>query len=503
MICMQRIRADMPDKTSKPVIDWFSFSIWLNGMFSGFAVGVYAYLGTFSRHLADDYCSVVFRRTNFFAALWENYLNVSDRFTNFMLIALSESIWPRSVAVLPALLLILWVLGIAWLLKEAGGFSGKALGMPLIFTLSLLFVFFVLLQAPNRYQILYWRSSMATHFAPLVCMPYFASFLLRSISGGSKSPPSRWLYPISFFLAFILGGFSEPTVVIMIALLVSAIMMIWLWSVPPLRAAALNFLGWSLAGAILALVVMAVSPANSLRLGSAPPALSILISGSFLYAYQFLLNSFATLPLPAFLTIFTPFIMFYGLYTATAIELTQAQTKRLAILLTAIPILSYLLIVASFAPSVYGQSFPVERARFTGQLCLVVALMIEGAGSGILLAQWRPPITKILRLDLICMCLLGVTALYPLRAALLTLGDLPEYRDRAEFLDARNAYIIKHAALGETDIVVPGFSGVHGIKELDDDQNHWVNVCAAQYYGVNSIRTVPVPDEYLREFFGE
>src|SRR5258706_595956 len=100
----------MADKTSKPNFNLLSFSMWLVTTFSGSAVAVYAYLGIFSRHLADDYCVASFTRSNFFAALWENYLTISDRFSNFMLIALSESAWPRSVAILPALMVVLWAL---------------------------------------------------------------------------------------------------------------------------------------------------------------------------------------------------------------------------------------------------------------------------------------------------------------------------------------------------------------------------------------------------------
>ncbi len=493
----------MADKTSKPNFNLLSFSTWLTTIFAGFAVAVYAYLGIFSRHLADDYCITGFTRSNFFAALWENYLTISDRFSNFMLIALSESIWPRSVAILPALMVVLWVFGIAWLLQEASAFSGKRWRKSLTFALSLLLVFFVLRQAPNLYQTLYWRSAMATHFAPLVFMTYFAAFLLRSISLTANTSSSRWLYPVSFFIAFILGGFSEPTVVIMMALLGCGILIAWRWGAPPVRGAALRFLTWSLAGATLALIVMALAPANALRLGSAPPTLPILISRSFLYGYQFALNSFRTLPLPAFFTVFTPFIISYGLYVSPANAVTGFEKKRVIILLLIIPILSYLLIVGSFAPSVYGQSYPVERARFSGQLCLVVALMIEGALLGILLAQWRLRMIEALPLKPICALLLGVAAIYPFRAALLTLGDVQEYSQRAKLWDAREAYLLRRVGSGETDINVPGFPGIYGIKEWDDDPNHWVNRCVAKYYSVNSVRAISVPDEDLWSVLNE
>lgn len=476
----------------KPAFTPFIPAIWLNGIGSAFAIGVYAYLGFFSRHLADDYCSVGFTRTNFFAALWENYLTVSNRFSNFMLIASSESISPRSVSVLPALMLILWVFGMAWLLRELDRFAGLGWGRSMTLTLTLLFVFFALLQAPNRFQILYWRSAMATHFAPLVLMPSFAAFLLRSISSTAKTPLSRWNCPLAFLLAFLLGDFSEPTLLILISLLALAIFSVWMWMKPPTRGSALSLLIWSFAGAILALTMMALAPANSLRLGTPPPDLVVLVSRSFRFAYDFVLNAFQSIPLPILFTLGTPFIIFLGVYASPAPALTRSQRRRVWIMLALVPLVSYLLIVASFAPSVYGQSFPVERARFAGQVCLVLALMIEGAALGILFAQWRLPVTEALPVATLSAILLVVAAIYPLRAALLTLADVPEYRARAEAWDAREDLILSLREQGQTDLTIPQFGGVDGVKELDTYPDHWVNRCAAEYYGVNSIRAISV-----------
>jgi hypothetical protein len=476
---------------SKPTINFFPLSMWLVTGFSGLVLVIYAYLGTFSRHLADDYCSVNFTSTNFFSALWLNYLNVSDRFSNFMLITFSESVGSRSVAVLPALMLTLWVAGIAWLLYEASNFSGQVWTKSTILSLTFLLVFFALLQAPNRFQILYWRSAMAAHFAPLVFMPYLAAYILRSITFAAKAPLPLWVYPLVLFIAFILGGFSEPTVVVMISLLGLAIFSTWMWLKRPTRNAALGLLLWSFVGAVLALVVMAISPANSFRLGTPPPALPILISRSFSYGFDFILNSFRTLPLPSLFTALMPFLIFYNLRAAPIPVLTPIQRKTYLTMLVVIPVLSYLLIVSSFMPSVYGQSFPVERARFTGQLCLVSGLMIEASLLGSLLAQYRAHIIETLPLKLISAILLAVTALYPLRAARISLADVPEYRTRAQEWDERETQIYAYRAQGQTDLIVYQFNGVEGVKELDVNANHWVNRCAAQYYGINSIRAFP------------
>jgi len=482
----------MSKPTSKSTFSLFPFSIWLTTIFSAFALTIYAYLGTFSRHLADDYCSVDFISTDFFTALWVNYMNVSDRFSNFMLITFSEWVGSRSVAVLPALMLALWVIGIAWLLFEASRFSGQAWDKSIILTLTFLLVFFALLQAPNRFQILYWRSSLAAHFAPLVFMPYLASFILRSITSAAQNPLSYWKYPLVFFIAFIIGGFSEPTVLVMISLLALAVFTTWLWIKRPTRGTALSLLIWSFTGALLALVVMAIAPANAFRLNNAvPPTFPLLISRTFSYGFDFILNSFRTLPLPTLFTALIPFLIFYNLYAPPSPALTLTQRKQALIVLALMPVLSYLLIVASFLPSVYGQSFPVERARFTGQLSLVVGLMIEAVLLGSLSAQYRTRLAETLNLKLVSAILLAIAALYPLRAASIALADIPAYRERATMWDAREAQIYLLREQGQTDIMVNQFDGVEGVKEMDVNANHWVNRCAAKYYGLDSIRAVP------------
>ncbi len=475
----------MPKPTSK----LFDASLWLLSAFAGLALLVYAYLGTFSRHMADDYCSVDFLRRNFFSALWDNYLNVSDRFSNFMLIALSEALHPRLVSVLPALALALWVVGIAWLLYEASRFSGQAWDKPLIAALTFSLVFLALLQAPNRFQILYWRSSMATHFAPLVCMSFLAAALLRSILAAEKKPVALWAYPLFFLSAFLIGGFSEPTALVMISLLALAIFSAWFWMKRPTRRAALILLGTAFAGAALALAAMAFSPANSFRLdNAAPPTLPVLLSRAFGYGVEFMFGWFKTLPLPAFFTILIPLLIFYQRYAAPAAPLTLAQRKRVYALLAVLPILTYLLIVASFLPSVYGQSFPVERARFSGQLILVVGAMIESALFASLLAQLRPRWLAAANPKLAVSLLLAFAALYPLRAAWISLADVPVYRQRAAWWDEREAMIYLAIEQGQTNLIVQQFDGVDGVKEMDVSENHWVNRCVAKYYQINSIR---------------
>ena len=81
-------------------------------------------------------------------------------------------------------------------------------------------------------------------------------------------------------------------------------------------------------------------------------------------------------------------------------------------------------------------------------------------------------------------------------------GDLL-LRERAEYWDKRDVIIRDLKADGETDLTVIQFDGVYGTKELDTFETHWVNRCAAKYYGVNSIRAIPIPVEFIDEYFNE
>ncbi len=479
---------------SKSITRLFSFSAWWLAVGTSLGLGAYAYLGLFSRHIADDYCSVTFTRGNFFAALWQNYLTVSNRYTKFMLIALSELISPRSIMILPAFMIILWVIGLMWLIYEASRAAGQKWPPAVMLCLAVILAFVSLLEAPNIFQTLYWRASLATHFTPLVIMPYMAVFLMRSMFSFSNKKHPLWLYLLGFLFSFFLGGFSEPPLLVMISLLGLALFLIWLYSKSIVRKDNLALLIWTLAGAITALVVMFLAPANTIRLHTTPPGLFVVFERSFVYGFEFARNSIKSLVLPSLFSIAVPLVIFFSLYVSPASAgISMDQRKYIWLSLLWIPILSYLLIVASFAPSAYGQAFPIERARFAGQVFLVAGLMSEGAVLGILLAHPKLWAFTNLRLDVVSALLLIIAAFYPLRSGLLTLAaNVPAYRARAEAWDDRQATIFLLREQGQTELTVPQLSGVDGVKEMDVRPSHWVNRCAAQYYGVNSIRAITV-----------
>ena len=460
------------------------------------ALGLYAYLGFFSRYASDDYClSAFFLSDDFLHAMIERYYISSSRYTNILFIGLSDQLlgW-HNVAILPALMLSLFVLGLYLFLQGISEAFRWGWSRGMVFFLSLLVIYFSINQAPDLYETLYWRAGMTSHFAPVVFLPFWGAFLVRQILNAGKGRPALWVQVACFLIPFMIGGFSEPPTAWMITILGLAIVAAWLWRDPAKRRSTLILLSWSLVGAIAALLVMGLAPANSLRMQTPPPPLPDLVSRIISYPSFFITDTFRTLPTPALVSMIVPAILFYVQYAHRRQPLSRQTRTRLAWLMLIVLLLAYLFIAASFAPSAYGQSYPVPRARFAARVIMTAALMMEGALIGALAAQPRRNVLQPAMLHNFAILLLAITALYPLRTLWRTVGEIPAYRQSAAVWDAREAEILTMKAEGQRDLVVRFLSEVP-IQDLGDHKGFRLNRCAAALYGVNTIVAVPMDDQ--------
>src|SRR5690349_21317684 len=252
-------------------------------------LALYAYLGIFSRYGSDDYClSAFFLQKNLINAMIQRYIVSTSRYTNIIFIGIADKLFGwHNVAILPGLMLTLFALGIYLFLKEIVEILQLGWGRWMILFLSLLIVYFSITQAPNLYETLYWRAGMTSHFAPLVFIPFFGTFLLWQIRKAKQYTPSLWIPVSGFIIAFLIGGFSEPPTTLMITILFLAACAAWWWSTISYGRSILTILLGSLFGAVAALIVLALAPANSIRLETAPPGLIELISRIIYYPLFF------------------------------------------------------------------------------------------------------------------------------------------------------------------------------------------------------------------------
>lgn len=456
---------------------------------SAVALSVYAYLAAFVRPIGDDYC-ISARLIGYdpLTASLIKYWYTSNRFSNEFVAWFSDLFGPRGVAVLAVTTLLLWLVGLTWLFYETARLAKIRWDFWTGFLLAELIALVSLYTAPNLFQAVQWRPGLMTYFLPLVIYSFLFTGILRGIqrpersrdAAKSKDVGLLFLIALLFFAAFFAGGLSETAGALHISILGLALVFNFFWNKTSTRRAALVLITAALTGALLAMIGMFLTPANAIRLNeaAAPSPLEAVLR-AFTYAAQFLAEAARLLKIP-FGFAFLAGALLAHCYSTTA-EMKWPRRAWLGALI--IPALTYLLIAASFAPSAYGQSYPAERVRFPAHVLLAASLLTEGGLLGLLagrlpLPRWTTTLAVIALL---------IAALYPLWTIRNNYRLIPQYQQRAAQWDARDARIRELAASGEENIVVWSLPGIANINELGARPGHWINYCAAIYYGVESI----------------
>ena len=479
---------------------------------SAAALSLYAYLGAFIRPIGDDYCfSALLIGHNVIEASLYKYLTMSNRFSNQFLVYVSDPFGSRGVAVLAVTMLLLWLIGLTWLFYEAARALRVRWNVWTGFLLAELIALVSYYSASNLFQSVFWRPGLMTYFTPLVIYSFIFAGLLRGIrvaagastagldtasKGARLTRPSAqraslWTIAILFFAAFFAGGLSETAGALHISMLALALVETLQCNVSTTRRAALALITAALAGALLAMVGMFITPANAIRLDdTATPTFTVVILRALAFAGLFLTEAARLLRITSAFALVSGALLAYlfiGRDVAMRGDVAMQRLylpRRVWLGLLLLPALTYLLIAASFAPSAYGQSYPLERVRFPAHVLLVTALLLEGGLLGLLAARWPLPRAT----TALAVIALTIAALYPLWVTRNNLKLIPEYQTRSAQWDARDARIRELAAAGEKNIVVWQLPGIAQVKDLDTRPSHWVNFCAAIYYDVDTIR---------------
>jgi Family of unknown function (DUF6056) len=450
---------------------------------------LYAYLGTFSRYGADDYCATVqlLQSDNLWRASVTRYLEWSGGYSNLLFIQIGEWFGIAGMIYMAAAMLILWLIGLTWLISEIAEATGFRWRIELSFILAALTVFFSLYRTPNLHQILFWRSSLVGYLAAIVLLAYLAAFILRESRRSSQGSGRIWKSLLVFGSALIIGGTSETIDALQIGILLLSFLILYSWRRIASRSA-FFLLGAGLLGATLSMIIMAFSPGNLVRMGvSTMPVPNMFSLGweTLIYVFQFVLNSLKVAPLPAILSFFMPFLLFYGLQNPL-FQLSPQLAKRLKWLVLLLPLGMLIAIAFSFAPHAYARSFPSGYVRFPALFLLTVTLVAEGGLTGYLLSQTKLPSAGLFRAAIFGLVVL--TFLYPVRVAAKLYDQVPEYRAHAVAWDTRDEQIRQEVAAGATDLTVTQIDTIGGVQEYKGNEFFWVNRCAADYYGLRSLR---------------
>jgi hypothetical protein len=254
----------------------------------------------------------------------------------------------------------------------------------------------------------------------------------------------------------------------------------------------LTLLAILLVSAVASILTMAVSPGTAARLDNImtnPPIYNpvTLSLNVIIYTSQFLFEYFKVAPLPNLIAFSVSLII---MYFRSADEKNDRRFSSSQILMTCLWLLVFMFIVSgfSFAPSAFVRTFPVARARFPAYFLVVFVLILQGGLIGYWLSQLKLPIPVKWTKSLI-VGVLVVLAIYPLQSSSKIYASLAPYRNFAVAWDERDAQIRQAVASGTQDLVVVQLDAVGDVGEYKGagGPNYWINVCAADYYGLHTL----------------
>jgi hypothetical protein len=460
-------------------------------------LGSHAYVGTFSRFVADDYCtSGILYEKGWIGSQVYWYTAWSGRYAFYFTINLLESIGPRVVSYLPAAALVLWLAAASICIRQWTNLQTRRLALLLPFMVSEALLVGTFDATPNVFQSLYWQTGMLTYAFPLIL-----ATLMLAIAGWLRfqEKGSPWVMAAvfgGFPSALIIGGYSETIVSVQTAaLLVLLVLLLWnpvYRSRTPLRSFAIA----CLVGSIIAMAIVIGAPGNANRQAEMPPPPGVfsLIYLSNRYAAAFSVKALLASPLTALLCAALAFLI-GGKYAnrepePSIFDLPLGGKWRIALPVLLPALVGYGLILATTAPYVYTIGiYPDDRVLVTAQYVLDGTLIMCGFQLG-LLGRRYPESSfgqRLLRGRGLTYALAVVLLASSLWASQRIWVRLPEMRSYARRWDQRHAEIQRAVRSGANSLVVERLPRIADLGDVSRDPERWINICIARAYGLQSI----------------
>ena len=463
---------------------------WLFAASLGLALIAYGYLGSYSRYMADDYSAARTVRTHgLLEAQIFSYKGWTGRFSFTFVSDLVALIGPATPRFIPGLLLALWVAATVWAVYELHSLSGRATWSRVVICAG--FVIFATLEtAPNIGQSLYWQTGALTYIAPFIPLSLYVGVITRAARTNQKGFVYKVKLAGAGLLTFVAGGFSDAYVVLQSCALLLCLLTLEKVAGSDFKTKMRPFLLAGLAGSLLAFIIVALAPGNTIRLTYFPkhPGWWEFLRLTARYSLGFAAKVVITHPLIVLAALTLPFV--------TALRNCEARRWH-APLTTSILLLTppaiFLLMMCCIAPGVYAMSTMLpERARILLSLTFVSGTLVWSRAAGEYVAgfltsqKFRETVKTIALLLLILLIQISFFSILRLRHAA---------RSYAADWDRQDLQLKAAKQTGVTDVTVQqigdfqsrigkGPSDLH----LRTDSTFWINQTTATYYGLTSVR---------------
>jgi len=442
---------------------------------------IHAYLGSYSRFIADDFCSsAVARSQGIFRGSLYWYINWNGRFSANFLDSLFGYIGPAATPFATGLVIAAWLIVLA---ITVGQIKRQLFENWIIAAMVLFAVLYVI---PQVGQSLYWGQGMRSVVPPLILgTAYVALIAKRSKSTDNAS----WLWLITAgLLTFIAVGFAETyfavqTAAIVFALVIPAVFKIY---APANRRNYFLLLIAGLAGSLVGGLLMFVAPGNKFRQNPfpPPPAIPELLRISLRGLREFF--ELVVLAQGKWY-IWVALILCGFTFGLQVFQPREGSARRDAWTLVWLPIVAFVLLLACWVPMAWATSLTLGYRTFIIPAYVLVCLVtcwanIAGQLCRNFYVSFAP---RAVALPLTVLLAFGILAVN-------ISGEM--WRQRSLFIgyarrwDERDQIIRRAKSQGLPYAVVPAQQNWAVLDEVEvDPKNTWLTKCMRDYYGINVI----------------
>jgi uncharacterized protein DUF6056 len=449
-------------------------------VFPAIVLLLHSYLGSYTRLIADDFCSFYFsHRLDMLRYIWNQYLTWGGRYSAFAVDSLIDNVGVNGLHYFTVTLLVIWVCVTSFtvyqlLQVEAG--TRRRQGIFSCIAIGTTAVFAILSMSPNVPQVLYWWNGMRTYLPSLIVTTFYIGFFYWAQRNWRSPNAVLWGSVASFIVALIDAGFNEPLCVVLFSFFIGYTALRVLTRTLNFHDPLFSFLSAASLGTALALVIILMSPGTVLRqvYFPQPPGLVKMLAIAT-NGYLGYLTGLVSAPIRVSALIALIF---------TSIWIGTVSDKKLSNpYWTLAPVSGgVLLSFASILPSVYGTSEMAHpRTLIIPSFIIAVSVFCAGLMSGQWLSRNGAASIAIRSGLMLCVSISIISSTWMNARALYESRDT--YISFAQRWDQANVQITQAKLNGDASVTIPALNPWTGPGgDPTDNRNFWVNRCFSLYY---------------------
>ncbi len=246
-----------------------SLVVWLTALLTLVPLFLYAYLGHFSRLMtSDDY-------GHFASALWLSFRHNFDDWRSFWNGSYSFYVFhdlltpldpARMPPIFPAMTILMWLVGLAWLISLVlRRLQLNRHTLPIAIALAALVVHASILSF-HTLESIYWYSAIVRHTLPVGMMCLSLAIVLESADRLHSKLATAAAMVVTALICFVVGGFSELNVLILLVYLPLLVAGIYVFGVKRGRPHTLSLLAAGWCGSVISLLAQISAPGFANRM---------------------------------------------------------------------------------------------------------------------------------------------------------------------------------------------------------------------------------------------